>query len=57
MSISSASLRKIFHQNEQIGIAYLDSAFYKNQTIMKPVHQLYSRFIEVYSMIQLNSSL
>ena len=39
--------KKIFHYNEQSGIASLDPAFAKNQSIMWAVHQLYSTLIEV----------
>jgi peptide/nickel transport system substrate-binding protein len=39
--------RKIFHYNEQTGIASLDPAFAKNQSIMWVVHQLYNTLVEV----------
>ena len=39
--------KKIFHYNETSGIASLDPAFAKNQSIMWPVHQLYSTLVEV----------
>jgi peptide/nickel transport system substrate-binding protein len=39
--------KKIFYYNEQTGIASLDPAFAKNQSIMWAVHQLYSTLIEV----------
>jgi peptide/nickel transport system substrate-binding protein len=39
--------KKIFHYNEQTGIASLDPAFAKNQSIMWAVHQLYSTLMEV----------
>lgn len=35
-----------FHYNELTGIASLDPAFAKNQSIMWPVHQLYSTLVE-----------
>lgn len=38
--------QKIFHYNEVTGIASLDPAFAKNQSIMWPVHQLYNTLIE-----------
>ncbi len=41
------SQRKIFHYNEQSGIASLDPAFAKNQSIMWPVHQLYNTLVEI----------
>ena len=39
--------KKIFHYNESSGIASLDPAFAKNQSIMWAVHQLYSTLVEV----------
>jgi oligopeptide transport system substrate-binding protein len=39
--------KKIFRYNESSGIATLDPAFAKNQSIMWPVHQLYSTLVEV----------
>ncbi len=39
--------KKIFHYNEQAGIASLDPAFAKNQSIMWAVHQLYNTLVEV----------
>lgn len=39
--------KKIFHYNETTGIASLDPAFAKNQSIMWAVHQLYSTLVEV----------
>ena len=38
--------RKIFHYNESDGIASLDPAFAKNQSIMWAVHQIYNTLIE-----------
>lgn len=38
--------KKIFHYNELTGIATLDPAFAKNQSIMWAVHQLYSTLVE-----------
>ncbi len=49
--------KKIFHYNEQTGIASLDPAFAKNQSIMWAVHQLYNTLVEVDSMMQLGPSL
>lgn len=37
----------IFHYNEQTGIASLDPAFAKNQSIMWAIHQLYNTLVEV----------
>src|SRR5580765_6031122 len=36
----------IFYYNEQTGIASLDPAFAKNQSIMWAVHQLYNTLVE-----------
>jgi oligopeptide transport system substrate-binding protein len=41
------SQKKIFHYNEATGIATLDPAFAKNQSIMWAVHQLYNTLVEV----------
>ncbi|MEP7278788.1 MAG: ABC transporter substrate-binding protein [Bacteroidota bacterium] len=38
--------KKIFHYNEVTGIASLDPAFAKNQSVMWAVHQLYNTLIE-----------
>ena len=43
----SNSDRKIFHYNEQTGIASLDPVFAKNQSIMWVAHQLYNTLVEV----------
>lgn len=42
-----------FYYNEQSGIASLDPAFAKNQSIMWAVHQLYSTLVEVDSSLQM----
>jgi peptide/nickel transport system substrate-binding protein len=42
-----ATQNNIFHYNEQTGIASLDPAFAKNQSIMWAVHQLYNTLVEV----------
>jgi peptide/nickel transport system substrate-binding protein len=39
--------KNIFHYNEQTGIASLDPAFAKNQSIMWAVHQLYNTLVEI----------
>ncbi len=39
--------RNVFHYNETTGIASLDPAFAKNQSIMWAVHQLYNTLVEV----------
>ncbi len=38
--------KKIFHYNEVTGIASLDPAFAKNQSVMWAVHQLYNTLVE-----------
>jgi len=45
--------KKIFHYNETTGIASLDPAFAKNQSIMWAVHQLYSTLVEVDENMQI----
>jgi len=45
--------KKIFRYNETTGIASLDPAFAKNQSIMWAVHQLYSTLVEVDDDMQL----
>ena len=39
--------KMIFHYNESTGIASIDPAFAKNQSIMWAVHQLYNTLVEV----------
>src|SRR5436853_4414995 len=39
--------KNIFRYNEQTGIASLDPAFAKNQSVMWAVHQLYNTLVEV----------
>lgn len=43
----------IFHYNETTGIASIDPAFAKNQSIMWAVHQLYSTLVEVDSSLNI----
>ncbi len=38
---------KVFYYNEPTGIATLDPAFAKNQSIMWPVHQIYNTLVEI----------
>jgi peptide/nickel transport system substrate-binding protein len=47
----------IFHYNEQTGIASIDPAFAKNQSVMWVVHQLYNTLVEVDSQLNLVPSL
>lgn len=49
--------KKIFHYNEQTGIASLDPAFAKNQSIMWPVHQLYNTLVEIDDSLRIVPSL
>lgn len=48
---------QVFHYNETTGIASLDPAFAKNQSIMWAVHQLYNTLVEVDSNLNIVSSL
>lgn len=48
---------KIFHYNEATGIASLDPAFAKNQSVMWAVHQLYNQLVEVDAGLQVKPSL
>ncbi len=48
--------KKIFRYNEISGIASLDPAFAKNQSIMWAIHQLYNSLIEVDADMQLKAS-
>ena len=41
------STKKVFTYNESTGIASLDPAFAKNQSIMWAVHQLYNTLVEI----------
>ena len=49
--------KQIFRYNEQTGIASLDPAFAKNQSIMWAIHQLYNTLIEVDEHMRLKPSL
>lgn len=49
--------RNIFHYNEQSGIATLDPAFAKNQSIMWAVHQIYNTLIQTDDSLHLIPSL
>ncbi|MEJ0107100.1 MAG: ABC transporter substrate-binding protein [Bacteroidota bacterium] len=49
--------KNIFHYNEMTGIASLDPAFAKNQSIMWAVHQLYNTLLQVDSNLQIVPSL
>ena len=47
----------IFHYNESTGIASIDPAFAKNQSIMWAIHQLYNTLVEVDSELNIVPSL
>jgi peptide/nickel transport system substrate-binding protein len=49
--------RQVFTYNESTGIATLDPAFAKNQSIMWPVHQLYNTLVEIDSGLNIVPSL
>ena len=51
------SEKKIFHYNEQTGIASLDPAFAKNQSIMWPIHQLYNTLVDIDDSLHIVPSL
>lgn len=54
---SAKDNRAVFHYNEWSGIASLDPAFAKNQSIMWAVHQLYNTLVEVDSSLNIRPSL
>jgi len=49
--------QNVFHYNEQTGIASLDPAFAKNQSVMWAVHQLYNTLVEVDSQLNIGPSI
>lgn len=49
--------KAIFHYNETTGVASIDPAFAKNQSIMWVVHQLYNTLVEVDSNLHIVPSL
>jgi len=49
--------QNIFHYNEQTGIASIDPAFAKNQSIMWAIHQLYNTLVEIDSALHIVPSL
>src|SRR5919202_2388639 len=54
---STSEQKNIFHYNEYSGIASLDPAFAKNQSIMWAVHQVYNTLVEVDSQLHIEPSL
>ena len=61
LSASCTNIKKksenIFRYNEQTGIASLDPAFAKNQSIMWAIHQLYNTLVEVDAQLNIVPSL
>ena len=49
--------KQVFYYNEATGIATLDPAFAKNQSIMWPVHQIYNTLVEIDSGLNIVPSL
>lgn len=49
--------KKIFRYNESTGIASLDPAFARNQSVMWAIHQLYNTLVEVDDSLQIRPSL
>ncbi len=54
---SEKSSENVFHYNETTGIASLDPAFAKNQSVMWAVHQLFNSLVEVDSQLNIIPSL
>ena len=52
-----SSEKQVFYYNEQSGIATLDPAFAKNQSIMWAVHQIYNTLVETDSSLNIVPSL
>lgn len=49
--------KQVFTYNESTGIATLDPAFAKNQSIMWPIHQIYNTLVEIDSGLNIVPSL
>jgi len=49
--------KKVFYYNETTGIASLDPAFAKNQSIMWAIHQIYNTLVEIDSNLNIVPSL
>jgi peptide/nickel transport system substrate-binding protein len=49
--------KQVFSYNESTGIATLDPAFAKNQSIMWPIHQLYNTLVEIDSGLNIVPSI
>ena len=52
----SPNHQQVFHYNEATGIASLDPAFAKNQSVMWPVHQLFNTLVEVDDSLRVAAS-
>jgi oligopeptide transport system substrate-binding protein len=53
----STSNKKTFRYNEPTGIASLDPAFAKNQSVIWPVHQLYNTLVQTDAKLNIVPSL
>jgi oligopeptide transport system substrate-binding protein len=53
----STSNKKVFRYNEPTGIASLDPAFAKNQSVIWPVHQIYNTLVQTDSRLNIVPSL
>src|SRR5687767_4573603 len=49
--------RAVFHYNETTGVASIDPAFAKNQSVMWVIHQIYNTLVEVDSSLNIVPSL
>src|SRR5450755_3356389 len=54
---NSTSDKKIFRYNEPTGIASLDPAFAKNQSVIWPVHQIYNTLVQTDANLNIVPSL
>jgi oligopeptide transport system substrate-binding protein len=55
--LNSTSDKKIFRYNEPTGIASLDPAFAKNQSVIWPVHQIYNTLVQTDANLNIVPSL
>src|SRR6185369_2730333 len=53
----SSTGKQVFHYNEQTGIASLDPAFAKNQSVMWAIHQLYNTLVQTDDALNIVPSL
>jgi oligopeptide transport system substrate-binding protein len=56
-SYTTNTNKKVFYYNETTGVATLDPAFAKNQSVMWIVHQLYNTLVEIDSNLNIVPSL